>query len=219
MSLNRVVCNMTDILHHVTFVPWLLLFLERERERVCVCVCVCTCVCVCVCTVFVSPHSAALMFTLFVNDYESNRYQYLIVHIFCLYFSVLRDTGRHFVIFLYYHSLKRKKTHFLFSKHWKLYGTVLQHNARPQAARKTTEFLANNNVQNSLLALYLPRLKPKHTQLEWVGEMCSRQSECPCKCARVVSSTQAGIGGHSRTSNSQPYLVHAREMVGSYWFS
>ena len=47
------------------------------------------------------------------------------------------------------------------------------------------------------LAFHVPRLKPKQTHLEWVGETCSRQTECPCKCAWVASGTQAGVGGHT----------------------
>ena len=55
----------------------------------------------------------------------------------------------------------------LYIAHQTLYGTVLQHdndNARPHAARETTQLLANNNVQNSPLAAMFPVLNPnKHT--------------------------------------------------------
>ena len=49
--------------------------------------------------------------------------------------------------------------------HQALYGTVFQHdNARPHAARETTQLLTNNNVQNSPLASMSQVLNPnKHT--------------------------------------------------------
>ena len=104
--------------------------------------------------------------------------------------------------------------------HQTLYGTVLQHdNGRSHAARHTTQFLANNNVQNSSLAFLVQRLTPKQTYLERVGETRSRQSERPCKCAWVALGTKAGVGGHPNASDSQPDPVHASEMLGSNWLS
>ena len=65
-----------------------------------------------------------------------------------------------------------------------------------------------------------PSLSPDLTQthLEQVGDTCSRQSEHPWKCARVVSSTEAGVGGHPSTSDLQPDPGLALEMQCSYWF-
>ena len=58
---------------------------------------------------------------------------------------------------------------------------------------------------NSLLALHVPRLNPnKHT---W--NVFERRVQSPCKCAWVVSGTQAGVGGHPSVSDSQPDPVHA----------
>ena len=93
-------------------------------------------------------------------------------------------------------------------------------NARSHAACHTTQFLANSNVQTLPWPSMSPDLvKPKQTQLERVGETCLRQSECPCKCARVVSGPQAGLDGHPSANDLQPDLVHAWEMLSSYWFS
>ena len=82
--------------------------------------------------------------------------------------------------------LKKKEKHvfvlflFLNFAHQTSYGTVLQHDkAGPHAAHTTTQFLANNNVQNSPLAFHVPRFKPKQTHLDRLGETCSRQSERP----------------------------------------
>ena len=51
------------------------------------------------------------------------------------------------------------------------YDTLLQHdNTRPPAACNTIQFLANNNIPNSPLAFHVPRLKPKQTRLERVGD-------------------------------------------------
>ena len=74
-----------------------------------------------------------------------------------------------------------------------LYGIVLQHeNARPYTARHTTQFLTNNNVQILPWPSLSLDLNPdKH--MERAGETCSRQSECPCKCAWVVSGNHAGL--------------------------
>ena len=97
--------------------------------------------------------------------------------------------------------------------HQTLYGTVLHHdNARPHE-NHTTQFLANNNVQNSPLACPVPgSVKPR------VVQVCWRQSECLCKCVWVVLGTQ-GVVGHPSTNDLQPDPVHAWEMLDSYWFS
>ena len=77
----------------------------------------------------------------------------------------------------------------------------------PMQARHTTQFLANDNVQISPLAFRVPRLQPEQTHLNELS--CSRQSERPCKCARVVSGAQAGVSGDPSASDSQPDPVHA----------
>ena len=66
-----------------------------------------------------------------------------------------------------------------------------------------------NNVKNAPLAFQNPRLKSTQTHLEQVGEICLRQSECPCKCVGVILGTQAGLGGHLSASDVQPDPVHA----------
>ena len=105
-------------------------------------------------------------------------------------------------------------------EHQTLNGTVRPHdNARPHAARNTTQFLANNIVQSSPLVFLVPRLEPKQTHLERVGETCSRQSKRPWKCAWVVSGTQAGVGGHPNACELQPDPIHTCGMLGSNWFS
>ena len=75
--------------------------------------------------------------------------------------------------------------------HQTLYGTVLHHdNARPHE-NHTTQFLANNNVQNSPLACPVPgSVKPR------VVQVCWRQSECLCKCAWVVLRIPAEVDDH-----------------------
>ena len=88
-------------------------------------------------------------------------------------------------------------------EHQTLNGTVRPHdNARPYAARNTTQFLGNNNVQNS--------------PLERGGETCSRQSERPRKCVQVVSGTQARVVGHLSASDLQPDPFLVSEILGSY---
>ena len=62
-------------------------------------------------------------------------------------------------------------------------------------------------------------LKPQQTNLEQGGEMFPKLSKCPCKCAWVLSITQAGMGGLPSASGLQPDRVYAWEMLGSYWFS
>ena len=75
-------------------------------------------------------------------------------------FPVFKKKGNAYFVCLFYF------------KHQHFYGTVLQCNdARPHAARNTTQFLNYNNVQNSSLAFNVPRLKPKHTHLERAGEI------------------------------------------------
>ena len=93
----------------------------------------------------------------------------------------------------------KKETHvfLLFYFMHQTFGTVLQHN-------NATLLFANNNVQNSPPAFYFHRVKPKQTHLKWVGETCSRQSECPSKCVWVVSGSQTGVDGHPSASDLQP---------------
>ena len=72
---------------------------------------------------------------------------------------------------------------------------------------------------NSLLAFHVSGFKSEQTHLEWVGEMCSRQSERTNESAWIVSGTQAEVGSHPSTGNSQPDSVHVWKMLSSYWFS
>ena len=50
---------------------------------------------------------------------------------------------------------------------------------------------------------------PKQTQLEQAGDTCLRQSECPCKCAQILSGAPAGVDGNPSASDSQPDPVPA----------
>ena len=62
---------------------------------------------------------------------------------------------------------------------------------------------------DSPLAFHVPRLEPKQTHLERVGETCSRQSERRSKFAWVVSATRVGVDGQPSARDSQPDPVHA----------
>ena len=122
---------------------------------------------------------------------------------------MLFKNGNFFFFFLFYFG------------HQTLHGTVLQNdNARPHAECNTTRLLANDNIQKSPSAFRVPRLKPKQTHLEWVGETRSRQGECPCKCAWFVS-RHSGRSGWLYPAQVIYDLIQSlsQVMLSRYWFS
>ena len=112
---------------------------------------------------------------------------------------------------------KNRNAYFLwfYFGHQALHGSVFQlGKARPHAACLTTQFLANNNVQ---LLPWLSRSPDLNPIPIWTDVFKVKWT--PSKCAWVVPGTPAAVGGHPRASDLQLDPVHAREMLGSYWFS
>ena len=64
---------------------------------------------------------------------------------------------------------------------------------------------------DSPLAFQFHVPRSNQTHLKRVGQTCSRQSECPWKCAWVVPGTQAGQGGHPSAKDSQRDHAHASD--------
>ena len=100
--------------------------------------------------------------------------------------------------------------------HQTLYGVFQPDSARPDAARHTTQFLANNNDVQIFPGCPCLHVHQSNTfRTSWT-EMVEVQWT-PCKRVWVVPGTQEGVSSHSSASDSTPDPIC--EMLSGCWFS